>query len=160
MAALFFMLPSNGRRGCKLDGGVNMTFARKLELGCGGVMGLLAVAILVTWVREEYAISVYLNRSPDLLQIVMGFILIILCPCFLVAYGSFLHAVKQRNLGKVLLVTGCSFIIGYFLLSIFSIAFIAVLESPLMLILWSMAIVTLIVSFVVEKQNKKAMSSS
>jgi hypothetical protein len=135
-----------------------MTLARKLELACGGVIGLLAVAIFISWIREEYAISVGLNSPSDISGLIPNFIFFILWPCLLVAYGSFLHAIKQRDLGKVLLVTGCSFIIGYFLLSIFTIAFIGVLKSPLILLLWFMAIVTLIVSFVVERQNKKVIS--
>jgi hypothetical protein len=96
-----------------------MTLARKLELACGGVIGLLAVAIFISWVRAEYAISVELNSPSDISGLIPNFIFFILCPCLLVAYGSFLHAIKQRDLGKVLLVIGCFFIIGYFLYNCF-----------------------------------------
>jgi hypothetical protein len=135
-----------------------MTFARKLELTCGSVMGLLGVAILVWGIREKYAVSVRLNRLPDFFPSIIGLLIILVCPCLLVTYGSFIHAVKQRDWGKVLLVIGCIFLIGYFLLASLTLALIAILNSPLLICLWVMAIVTLIVCFVVERQNKKALS--
>jgi hypothetical protein len=162
MAALSFMLPSNGRRDCELDKGVNMTFARKLELICSIVLTLLEICLIVFGFQDAYKVSERLNEPPDFFLAIVAAVFFYSLPCLLVVLGSYLHALRRKYAGMIILIVGSSLTILVFFMSLYAIALsggFANLWGKLNLLALVIAIFTIIISFVVERQNKKAITS-
>jgi hypothetical protein len=162
MAALSFMRLSNGRRACELDGGVNMTFARKLELGCALVIGILEIALISLGMKDAIEVWKDSNRVSEIYLSILAVILGYLFPCILVLLGSYFHSIQRQRRGMGFLLMGGLVISCVFIMSLYVLAVIGynTLFSQVNVALIVMAIFTVIVSFVVERQNKKALSSS
>ena len=136
-----------------------MSIARKLEVGCSIVLGLLEIALTITILYYEYKST----SSDSLLQYILVFSLFYILPGALVIIGSYFHAIKQHPLGGALLIAGCLSAILAIWLSLVAVAvrgWIPVLWRNLNVAVIGMAILTLLVSIVVALQNRKVISSS
>lgn len=71
-----------------------MTLLRRIELICGITTGLLALAVSCTLFRPRLALDV------------LGILPLYLTPAMTVALGSYLHVVRRRRIGWVMLMLG------------------------------------------------------
>lgn len=94
---------------------VNMNGWRKAELCCGVACGLLGP--LPFFVQSRTAPLELFRRSPEfLLEAVLMFLL----PGLLVAVGSYLHGVRNKKAGLILLLLGGIFLVLMTLIHFFS----------------------------------------
>jgi hypothetical protein len=137
-----------------------MTFARKLELVCSVVLTLLEVVLAFFFFYHADKKSASSDETHFFLLVTALFYAL---PVSLIISGSYFHIVKRKFAGMVILIIGCSLTVIIFFLWIYLIAILgglANLWGKLYLLALVMAIITIIISLVVERQHKKAISSS
>ena len=137
-----------------------MSFVRKLELGCGVALGLLEIALPLVILNSDYN---FLKSWKDILAAFLVPMLFYLVPGWLIVQGSYLHSVKQQTKGRTMLRVGCSLTLVVLFMFVFSGAARGKFPSyfaKLYLSAFVVAMAMLIISFIVERQNSKATSSS
>jgi len=133
-----------------------MTFLRKLELSCGVVAAVLGLLILLTLVREDQEAARRLEQDFPLFQTVLFGLLVYVLPSFLVFIGSYLHAVKQRPSGRIVLITATLAIVIIFLLSLVPLVWAAASLWPLLSVLLTLfAILTSVISLLVRRETRQ-----
>jgi len=139
-----------------------MSFARTFELGCAVVVASLEIALVTLGMREAYHVSSYLNKPSEVSQTAVAAFLLYLLPSIPVLLGSYFHAVKRESGGIVLLAFGCFLVLCAFVMSLYGLAGKGYNNAVgrMNLALFAMAITTIIVSAIVEKQNRETVSSS
>jgi hypothetical protein len=127
-------------------GGINMTLSKKVEL-IGGVATLcLTAAITTLLLRIDYQTALRLDQDYPLILYLSIAGVRFLIPGFLVALGSYVHAVKQYSWGRVMLLIGGPFLIIMFLVNAFvSLSF---RRTDILLLLNLLLLVAAIVSLI------------
>ena len=100
-------------------GGINMTLSKKVEI-IGGVATLCLTAVItILLLQIDYQTALRLEQNYPLLLYLLIAGVRFLIPGFLVALGSYFHAVKQYPWGRVMLLIGGTFLIIMFLVNAF-----------------------------------------
>jgi amino acid transporter len=132
-----------------------MTFLRKLEIGCGTVTGLLAIATAANMMSADLEAMRRLGRDFPVPEELLVASSIYVLPGLLVAMGSYVHVSRHRKWGLPLVIIASLCLVILFLLLLFAPAFYG--PSPfawLNLSLATLAIVTVIVALLVHFRER------
>jgi cytochrome bd-type quinol oxidase subunit 2 len=131
-----------------------MSFLRKLELSSGVITAVLGLLILLTFIREDQEAAQRLQREFPLSQTILVGSLVYILPSFLVLIGSYVHAVKQKPSGQIVLMTASLAIVIIFLLSLVPLVWAAASLWPLLSVLLTLfAILTSVISLLVRRER-------
>jgi hypothetical protein len=128
---------------------------RKLELICGVITCALGIGVTFGVVYVTELTAQMLHESPPILSAIFFGLALYLLPSFLVAVGSYAHAVKSEPWGRIMVVAATLFLIVLLLVSLVSLVWSRwVLLSLLEVSTTLFAILTSVFSLLIRTSDK------
>lgn len=128
---------------------------RKFELICGLITFVLGIAVTFAVLYVTQLTGQMLHESPPIFPAIVYGVALYLFPTFLVATGSYVHAIKKAAWGRIMVIVVTLFLTVLFFLSFVSLVwsrwvFLSLLEVSLTLF----AVLTSVVSLSVRRESK------